>query len=152
MFVNYLGRLCQVVLLGWLNHLAMSSFPTKNGRNSTMKCHHCWQQIHKWILAQIVFLNDKEIVAYCHYVPPKCGVLSFNVLKWWKLVGSQSFPSVAFVAKKYLSVGSSSCRVERLFKKCKDEASSDRTRMKDSPFKRNIFLESNCELMEAKWF
>jgi hypothetical protein len=65
------------------------------------------------------YLADKLVVAP-KQKPNEPAVKPFNVMDWWRDVGSAEYPKLAKVARQFLSVPSSAC-VERIFNAGKDQ-------------------------------
>jgi hypothetical protein len=72
----------------------------------------------------------------------------FNLLGWWRDVGSKQYPLLAQVARQFLSVPSASACVERVFNASKDQYGVRRHRLSASRFRQLIMLQRSQRELE----
>ena len=81
-----------------------------------------------------------EIEQYCKIIKPDADS---NPLQWWQQ-HQTAYPTVAKLAKKYLSPCASSCASERLFSTC-GNAATTRSLLKPEKLNMLVFLAKNLE-------
>ena len=82
-----------------------------------------------------------EIEQYCKIVKPDADS---NPLQWWQQ-HQKAYPTIAKLAKKYLSPCASSCASERLFSTCGNVATAKRNLLKPEKLNMLVFLAKNLD-------